>query len=155
MEAQPQIATEEALQKVETQLGQALPAEYREFLREYNGVAFPYPSAVFTLPEQNGDDDVGRIEQFFSVDGMVNIVESQGDYDFKLRVPPEIISISEWNGYFRVCIAIAGPERGAIYWWEPGLPWETDDETVATRQYLTKVANDFAEFWNMLRPGEP
>jgi hypothetical protein len=155
MEVRAQPTTEEAVQELEQQLGSALPKEYRAFLLDYNGVQFPYPNVEFALPNQEGVTGIGRIEQFFSVDGYANVADSQSDYDFNKRVPREIICISEWNGYFRVCICIQGNDRGAVYWWEPGLPWESDQETVPTREYLTKVAANFREFWDKLRPGQP
>ena len=151
METQPQRATELDLHDLESKLGHTLPTEYREFLLEYNGLSLPYPHAKFDLP--GGHGDVGRIEQFFPVTGYGNLLEEQDGYDFNKCVPQEFICISEWNGWYRVSICIAGPDRGAVFWWD-GFRSGRPEGTPPSREQLKKVANDFREFWGKLEPDD-
>ena len=51
----------------------------------------------------------------------------------------------------RICISVAGPDRGTVYLWRPGVAFETE-ENEQTYEYLYPAARSFTEFWNSLYP---
>jgi hypothetical protein len=74
-------------------------------------------------------------------------------YDFNQKVPPEFICISEWNGWYRVSICLAGPDRGTVFWWD-GFRSGGPEGAPPSRAQLKTVASDFKEFWEMLEPDD-
>jgi hypothetical protein len=71
--------------------------------------------------------------------------------DFRDRVPTGLIAIGETPYHERIALSIDGDDRGMVYLWRPGLPFEeSDEDNVPTRAYLHVAARDFGEFWRIV-----
>jgi hypothetical protein len=68
--------------------------------------------------------------------------------EFEDRVPDNFVAIGHFADHARVVLCTSGPDRGKVYIWDPGLPWEK--ENVQTTRYLTLIADNFASFWQQL-----
>lgn len=151
-------STEEQIVAFEAELGTSLPDDYRAFLLEWNGVFFKDSDAAFLLKDSEDDDTdyfVTRLYGLKDKDTFDDVRRMQSGYAFNERVPREIIAIGDNNSWNHLCISVSGPDRGAIYLWDPGEPWEPDGRNVPTREWLHPVADNFAEFWQAIYPRPP
>lgn len=150
--------TEEQLTAFEGELGASLPEDYRAFLMEWNGVYFENEDAAFLL--KNSEDDqtdcfVTRLYGLMEAEARYDIRKMQAGYAFNERVPDNILAIGNNSSWCHLCISISGPDRGAIYFWDPGEPWEPDGKNVPTREWMDPVADNFAEFWQIIYARPP
>ncbi len=162
--------TENEIGAFEEAIGCRLPEDYRAFLLAHNGVLFkdiPY----FRLQDEETED-----RPFSSVNLLWSLFRGKPEeprwferaqaeaggrawedlreggigLGFKYRVPAGIIAIGDNCGNERICISVAGDDRGCVYLWRPAMTWE--DEPRPTREELHLVAKSFADFWNSFLP---
>jgi hypothetical protein len=151
--------SEDDIRAAEKELNVVFPPVYRAYLLENNAVSFGSGLVGPTEDEFDGPLPVG---EFYGVDPKKppdshDLRARRNGYDFPKRVPAGIVKIGESvSGYHAFCMSLREQDYGAIYYWDPGLPWEErEEDNVPTMQYLTKVADDFESFWNTIRVEDP
>jgi hypothetical protein len=144
-DAKPLIGTYEAA------IGARLPDSYRKFLETHNGAFFPkQPRFPVDSPDTvEGDGELSKLYGLSETPDPYDLRESGIGLEFSERVPANIIAIGQTPYHERIALSIAGDDYGAVYLWRPGEPWEPV-KNVQTREYLTFVARDFADFWSLI-----
>lgn len=129
-----------------------LPADYRDFLLQWNGGRFsPSLKVGFPLQDQDDEDDCGRVFHFFGLFDPAHNFDlrlASNGYGFRQAVPSAYIAIGDDDHWDQVCISTNGSDVGCVYWWTPGEPWPS--EQAPTRRFLRPVAASFLEFWDSL-----
>lgn len=136
-------ASVEELDRVERRLGVSLPRSYRSFLQTQNGGD----------PEPNFFDANVGVRQFLSagpitvegvreLEAVARLYAPEGEADYVL--PEGILPIGEDDLGNLVCVAVEGPDAGAVFFW--------DHESLEDEEPLRRLADDFAEFFEALRP---
>jgi ankyrin repeat protein len=124
--------TEEDVAAVERGLKATLPADYRAFILKHNGGGL--------LPEGPG------IEQLFP---LRKIGDQEGTlfdvcyFTYKVdhpHLPERMVAIGDSCGHYLYCLSLSGPDRGAVYQWEPPDPGLDDEEL------LKREADSFTDF---------
>jgi len=149
-------ATEQEVREVESKLGMPLPDDYRGFLKTVNGVWAVSPMLEIPMKTRNGEDDepwvVGKLYSI-SKDAEEHdfLLSHQQAYQFDQRVPKRFIIIGGTFGTDQICMSLAEPDRGKVFYWVPSgegneEPWEEN-----TTKYLWPAASSFREFWSKLR----
>jgi hypothetical protein len=98
---------------LEAEIGVPLPADYREFVREFGGY------------------DLGRFE-FYGVlpDRHLDLLDWHRNFHDEWGMPEDLMPIANDMGGSQLCIAISGDDIGAIYMWilqEPAEPGTYDN----------------------------
>lgn len=135
----------------EASRGTTLPSEYREFLLQWNGCDFQGMPA-FPLLEFDDPSDVGGVERLYGLappEVIGNLHGEQHGYEFNERVPRHILAIGSNAFCERIAISLSGTDRGTVYLWRPGIPWE-EEENVPTTEYLIPATRGFRAFFNFL-----
>jgi len=154
-------ATEDELRAVEANLGRELPAEYRQFLREVNGVECGEPLSAFRPCDRRQKNRIFRgLEGLYSVNQLVpnadQLLELKTADYFKKRVPRRFLAIGYCHYWDLVCISLGASDRGTVYYWDD--PRGDDEELIAsneklqTERFLFPAGKNFREFWNSLFP---
>ena len=140
---------------MESRLGASLPASYRAFLLRHNG-GEPRPAHF-----RNRKIDTFHIadEQFHEFTSLWRDIDNMRD-----DLPDDVIPVAYDESGDRVCLALAGENRGKVYLWdsegrEPAFDYRTqfpglklaDDYEFKPDDWpghpdLTLIAEDFAEF---------
>lgn len=139
----------EKLEEVERRLAIQLPAQYRHFLLAHNG-GRPTPN-VFHFKNQRGTDAVSCIDWFLAIyDGEHDNFETYFSWckTDDVRMPLELVPIAHDPGGNLVCIAIAGAQCGAVYFWDHEQ--ESDDPEGPSYLNVHLIADSFDEFLNGL-----
>lgn len=140
-DAEPPVS-EQRLAAVEQRFGIVLPAEYRSWLLRYNG-GHPTPNR-FRYKGRSGPYTDGAIAWFLAVyDGPHENFERKFEAMkvLKTRLPAELIPIARDGFGNLVSLAIDGPKRGKVYFWDHE---EEGDEPGYDNCHL--VADTFDEF---------
>lgn len=140
--------SEEDLQDIENQLGQPLPADYREFLGDYAGVWLGPNQCRRAALYHLGDYHWGRASIGFFYDGAELLREQKDNKEYGY-IPPELITIGE-DGNVRLFLAIKGEYTGSVYQWYPSV----FPENLSYYPELELVARSFEDFISMLQPLE-
>lgn len=146
--------SENQLAQYEVDLDYKLPADYREFLRDYGGTPF---QALFTIRNEESFDDEGSIFMFQGV--WLNREPDEYSQSFPIEVAPglrkiihldegvtevddpprELLPIAIDMGGNQVYLALGGLQPRAIFRW---MNWGD----------IQWVADSFDEFMHLLRP---
>jgi len=142
-----------AVRELERDLAATLPEDYRQFLLKCNG-GFVGGRLWFRGPTPTGEAaDAGihhvggfRTESYFSLRSAREIYEG--------RIPRELLWIMDDPFGNAICVCVAGPTRGAVYFWdherEPRpVKWDAGLESAPNVQLLT---NSFTEFVSGIVP---
>lgn len=148
--------TEEQLADFEQWQGYPLPADYREFLRDYGGIG---ARALFPFTDERREHIDGVIFMFFdiplsenraqireerltieieAVPTITQVIEVDKNAEEVLYAPDELLAIAIDQGGNSVYLALAGKHPGKVFQWRN---W--DD--------LYFVADSFDEFMHSLR----
>ena len=131
--------------------GGKLPADYRDFLLQWNGGDFKAFAAIaFPLKDDWLEDDCGYVSGLaglFNEENGLDLRLCSNAYGFRAAVPESYISIGDYGSWDQLCIAVDGADTGAIYYWQPGEPWPEEEPNTKS---LRPVASSFAEFWESL-----
>ncbi len=156
--------TEANLQHVERELGHPLPADYREFVRDYGGVDFlhgvTFPVNHFCEGSLElfygvAPDDlaVGLVDSYYQRrDSFVRwpielvpgakLVRNMNESTREIAWPTELLPIGMDAGNNQICLSLAGLRTGAVFLWLNAPSY--GDQNV----YL--VADSFDEFMQSL-----
>lgn len=119
----------------EKRLGTALPEDYTDFLTKGT-----VPTRrVFVVPGQGRS----RVRSFI---GFGDGFEAPARYLslYGRRLPSEVTPIGEDAFGNLVCLAIRGPHRGSVYFWDHEN--ESEPGTAVTYDNMTLLAPSFVEF---------
>jgi hypothetical protein len=138
--------TEQEIIDLETELHHSLPIDYAEFLRNYNG-GTPHRN-IFPIRGYSLYDE-GVLAFFFgtkrgeTTDVLTVFRMSEN------RVPQELLPIGADVFGNLICLTVAGPNRGKVYWWFHEE--EADEKEPPTYDNIYFVANSFTDLLNSLR----
>jgi len=113
------------IRTIESKLNCRLPSDYVEFLESY-GCYSPDAYTYFRYLEPYPRGTRGMLDVFFGVDtkGVYDLVASYERY--RDRMPAELRPIAGDPGGNVICLAVDGPEKGAVYFWD-----HENEETVS------------------------
>jgi hypothetical protein len=107
---------ERAIERVEQALiGDRLPDPYRRFLLTHNG-GTPDP-AGFVYADESGPYTDSEVARFMGI-GDTNYDLEEWSEIYRGRMPEELLPIAVDPGGNVICLAIAGANRGAVYFWD-------------------------------------
>ncbi len=143
-EFEPHPLSETDLASVETKIGYPLPADYREFLRDFGGYRFWASFPLRHGPDDYEEGDVGIMFGFRM--GSYDLVGFHFDSLLNEVIAPELLQLTR-DEMGSVCLFLDGPRKGKIYLWYA-------EEVRAPYDYanLYFIANSFDEFMNLLEP---
>ncbi len=133
---------EAELQDQEQKWGFRLPDGYREFLLKYDG-GRPEPFSFRFKGSENGS----TVHSFLGIkqDRYRDLQKKLKDYEG--RLPKRFFPIAYDEGGNQICIAIAGDDRGKVYFWDHELEADAsqgEDPEIADNIVL--IADSFSEF---------
>ncbi len=132
------------LQAVEARIGRPIPPAYRAFLLQHNG---GYPDlADFCFADSTGDG--GSVAAFLGVNVPAPMDLEHYLHVYRDRIPPTMFPIAHDPGGNLILLATAGPDNGAVYFWDHEAEAEEGDPPTAVN--LTRIAADFAAFLSSL-----
>lgn len=143
-------APEGEVRRFESEIGSPLPPDYREFLIRCNGGFLGGQLWFFGPTPEGAKADAGvhhilgfREESYFSL--RWNRDCFQGG---ELRLPRQLIKIMDDPFGNAICIGLAGPYRGRIYFWDHENEPDPEewDGSVETAGNLSLLAHSFTEF---------
>ena len=110
------VLTDERLRSAERKLGLDFPESYRRFLLAHNG-GRPEPE-TFSLPDGSTD----LVDWFLGIhngeeDNLLRYADA-----YKGRVPDDLLPIAHDPGGNLICLGIAPPRFGQIFFWDHN--WE-------------------------------
>jgi len=163
----PVPVSDEQLDAEEAQLGHQLPADYREFLRDYSGCSV---NACFMVDEEgretqekiwifsgSGIGESGLAASYYrtlkncsSTDAVelwsgLQLVRPMEGVE-EVAWLPELLIIGTDHGNHPICLALFGLRPGAVFYWRM-IPHDNSDNFYV-------VANSFDEFMHLLRKDE-
>ena len=139
-------APADALAAFETRIGQALPDDYRRFLRDCNG-GFVGGRYWFQGANPEGKHVEAGVHHIggFREEPHFSLLWALDCYDG--RIPDSLVWINDDPFGNAVCIGIRGAQRGRIYFWdhenEPDEDWDGSFESAGN---LTLIANSFTDY---------
>jgi hypothetical protein len=139
--------TEEEVHLLEAELGRSLPDQYRRFLLTSNG-GNPDRHAVATAPFEI---EVRRFYSIGSIDGFVG-VDIRWALNGSGPFPSGHIPIGEDQGGNSFILALDGPDRGAVYFWDHELELDQPNPEIPTFEPATKLSDDFDGLLDAMRP---
>jgi len=132
--------TEDAVKKLEFQIGTLLPKEYRAFLLKHNG-GEPVPSD-FKL----GEDDITGLHHIYGIFEQDNHRDILNNYNvFKGRIKKELLPIADDSFGNQICIGIKNKYVGKIYFWDHEF-----EGSFFKSKAITLIANSFNDFLESL-----
>lgn len=144
------------IDQLEQELGMSLPTDYRRFLLMFNG-GQPEPSGFYFEGKPAGYGSMfegprrydSECEHFFGFNDVTWKSLRWNRAVLADRMPPELLPIGDAIGGNVICLGIAGPNRGKIFFWEHEE--EVDEGEVAGYQNVYDVAESFDAFLNSLQ----
>lgn len=133
--------SEETLTAHEAQWGYTLPADYRLFLRTYNG-GEPEPS-IFKFKDKSGGSNLRAL---LGINGSKH--DDTQDYmrTYTDRLPTRFHPIGYDSGGNVICISVAGDDRGKIYFWDHELEADPDEDMHPdTTENITLISDSFTD----------
>lgn len=119
-----------------------MPADYREFLIEYNG-ATP-KRELFTIPALGQD---ALLSRFFGLAAGDEYGLEQWNERFQGEMPSGVVLVGIDQGGGFVILGGGDAELVGVYYWDHGLAFPQSDEESNTYP----LAPSFDAFWSMLR----
>lgn len=129
--------TEEELHSIETDLGESLPEDYRDFLLTYGAASFG-ELVEFRLRDSHPIHPVegnpmpiscykkGPFSDFYGSKASTNSLARHIE-TYKGRMPDTMISIADDGGGNQICLGIRGKEQGRVYYWDHHNEWDEVD----------------------------
>ena len=161
--------TEKHLSRIEAQLGQRLPDDYRKFLRDYAGVTFsaahfpmledygPTTASISMFYGSNeeatladlyhqGRENYGILENGYKWYPGLRLVRDISRPVAEMEWPEELLPIGCDDGGNQICLALFGLRPGAIFWWR--------NAPFGDAENLYLIAETFDEFMHALFRGD-
>jgi hypothetical protein len=129
----------EDIERLETEIGVALPTIYKSFLVRFNG-GIPVPDA-FPI-ERMPKNPYGIIQVFFGIERNVHSSDLKWNYEvFRSDAPPNLFPIACTPSGDLVCISLWGDDVGSVVFWDYYDPYRGP-----TYANVYRVARSFDEF---------
>ena len=125
----PIALSEAELVALEHELGWLLPADYREFLRDFGGFSFDDFEFYGVMPGE-----------------VLDLLEWHQFYYQRDVMPAELMPIAIGGGGNNLCIAVSGQNRGAIYFWimeEATMPGSYDNTKFVANSFDALMQSDY------------
>jgi hypothetical protein len=139
-----------SLEQFESEIGQQLPEDYREFLIRCNG-GYAAGAVVFQGPtpeDQTADACPNHIGGFREEDYLSLVATRENYQTVEVRIPKALLWIMDDPFGNAICVGLTGQHRGRVYFWdhenEPDP--EVWDGEVETAGNIDLLANSFAAF---------
>jgi hypothetical protein len=134
----------------EEKRGIRLPADYRDFLLESNGGSVDGEDLLcFVVSPEQGEASMAF---FYSLKDAPRSTWTL-DYANNLctpRLPATLLVVGAEGTGGKICIGIAGPESGKVYFWDPGM--DVDETSEGSFDNIHEIAGSFSEFRQNLKP---
>jgi len=128
--------SQEAITRLERELGVSFPREYVEFLLDQNG-GLPR-SGVFTF-----DDNRSSVSFFGAYTGHDYNDVGEAARMYAGRLPSEFVPVGDDPGGNVVALAVDGADSGSIWFWDHE---NESADGVPTRDNMYKLASTLSEF---------
>jgi cell wall assembly regulator SMI1 len=139
MDESARVLTTSDVLSLEHKLGLSLPVEYKNFLLRHNG-GRPTPRAFPIVGLEL--NPFGTIQVFFGIDDPIECCNIDWNYkEHNGRIPPNLLPIACDDGSDLVCLALAGADAGAVFFWDG---YDESDDLGYSNLYL--LADSFDEF---------
>lgn len=132
----------ERLAQVEERLGVHFAVDYRSFLLKHNG-GIPSPNR-FKFKEVKGDYSDSLVYRFLAIDTEKFNLEREVEI-YAGRIPDHLVPIAADPFGNVICIAVAGPSAGAVYFWD-----HEEEGDVLNNDNVYLIADTFTEFLDLL-----
>lgn len=133
-------ATDQDIQRLEQRIGAVLPADYREFLKTTNGMA-RLRRYMFSFVERRSPTS-SAVEALFTLAPHAYYNLEQNLETFAGRYPPETMPIGTDSGGNLLCIGVAGPKRGEVWFWDHE---QADGRGFNGMSFVAKTFDSFLE----------
>ena len=141
--------SEEIVQKFEKNIELKLPADYRQFLLDYNG-AFPSPDCF--IFSEAGHETASDVFCFLAIADERPWLSTEWNMEtYSHRLPKSTIPIARDSSANLWLLQITESSAGGVYFWDPGS-YDTFDESAL--ENWPKVADSFQDFQNQIRSGD-
>jgi cell wall assembly regulator SMI1 len=137
-------ASEESIQKLESEIGLRLPDDYRRFLAAYNG-GKPEPSGFAFETDEGPSDSAVRYFLTLERDKNYGILENIRDYQD--RIPKGLMPIACDSFGNLVLIDVGAKALGSVYFWDH----EKESMEEPTWENISFVAPSFTAFEQALQ----
>lgn len=163
-------ASEEAVQKFESEIGERLPEEYRSFLKkvnggsidvdEHNGIYACFPvqweeskhwgkginqavvGYIYSLDSEFIKTTLNK-KSTYQIYEALEDHKSEGEY---FRIPGDTIPIGDDAGSNLILLGIQGKNKGKVFYWFREGEKNTDDPNPPNYDNVGFIANTFNEF---------
>jgi cell wall assembly regulator SMI1 len=137
-------ATEESIQRLESEIGFHLPDDYRRFLADYNG-GQPEPSG-FVFETNEGPSD-SAVRYFLTLDKNKNYGILENLRDYKGRIPKGLMPIACDSFGNLVLLDLGAKATGSVCFWDQ----EKESMEEPTWENISPVAPSFTAFEQTLQ----
>lgn len=138
-------ADEMAVASLESRIGAALPADYRQFLLRYNG-GVPDNSCFKLSAAAEGSYQDSVVHYFFGIadNPSLDIGHYFDVYVAAKRVPPNMLPIGRDPGGNMILLSLRSTDHGYIYFWDHELEGLVEDP--AFTGHLVEISRSFQDF---------
>lgn len=138
------IGGSEDVQNFETFVGSKLPRDYKEFLVKHNGGSPQQPNEV------KGHSGAS-VRSFLGINGesgrdLYKVLEN-----YSGRIPKNTIPIAEDGCGNLLVMSLEKANYGSVYFWDHELEVEEEDEVIDNPPNITRLANNFSEFFEKMQ----
>lgn len=145
---------------LERSLAARLPEGYRSFLATYGSTAFEQYTDFETLKPMRpwlSQETGWHFDLFYGAAASLYTIKDRIKC-YQDRMPETLLPIGGDGGGNQICLGIAGPERGRIYFWDHEDEWDEEDYTSRGKpippdlkfQNVHLIANSFEEFLDQM-----
>jgi hypothetical protein len=137
--------SEEAVEKLETHFGYALPTAYRKYLAEANGGG-PHVAVVHVGHGFVADQPFFGVAREDALQDLAYANAWFGD-----RFTPDFLAVGYVQGGL-IAVKVRGGDEGSVWYWDDDDPRATEGDTAVDvcEQLLHRCADDFEVFWHTL-----
>jgi hypothetical protein len=141
---------EKVLEALEQVWGFKLPSSYRTFILKYNGGVPINDTFYFKNDLSRG----ALIQIFLGVTPEKNANLLKHLQTYQGRIPNAMFPIAYDPGGNLILLAVKGPDRGKIFFWDHENEVDSDLDEVPRYSNLTLIADSFNEFLSILKSEE-
>ena len=131
--------TDARIATLERKLAVVLPADYRMFLKQYNGGR---PDPRYFPIHGLDNNSFGGIQIFFELDCKIQSANIDWNYlTYMRRIPGNLFPIACDDGGNLICLSVGGSDKGAVYYWD-----HDNEHSPPSYDNVYLIAETFGEF---------